>query len=73
MSRDPIEHARELATQSLIGHEGIVGVGRTSEALVFFVNDRDAAEPLLRRFSEHRSVPIEVRDVGGFDPAGGDG
>ncbi|MDQ4143303.1 MAG: hypothetical protein M3198_06075 [Actinomycetota bacterium] len=67
---DSIDAARAEVTASLLGHHGIVGVGRTEDMLVFFVADRARASPVLDQWVREHDVPIEVKDLSGFRPAG---
>jgi hypothetical protein len=68
-SRDPIEEARTAATKALLGHRGIVGVGRTERSIVLFVSDRRAAREALHEWPHDPDPPIELRDVARFRPA----
>ena len=68
---DPIDEARELATEALAGHDGIVGVGRTAETLVFFVTNRTQASPVVKKWMRKRSVRADIKDVGEIRPATG--
>lgn len=67
--RDTIDAARKEALRSLVGHDGIVGVGRTASSLVFFVRDAVAAHDRVEEWSATKGLPIEVQVVGGFRPA----
>lgn len=66
MSLDAIEAAREHATSTMIGHDGIVGVGRTADSVVLFVDDRRRTDLLLRAWRRRHSVPVEIKEVGCF-------
>lgn len=66
---ESIDAARTEALESLVGHHSIVGVGRSEEALVFFVSNLGAARDEIRRWSAKRNVPVEVQVVAGFRPA----
>ncbi len=64
-----IDAARAEAMDSLVGQDGILGVGRTEHTLVFFVRDASAADDPIRRWSADRDVAIEVLEVGRFRSA----
>jgi hypothetical protein len=66
--RDAIDEARHAA-EPLIGSHGIVGVGRTRDAVVFFVENRDSAAGALERWSSQHPVPIDIEGVERFLPA----
>lgn len=66
---ESIDAARAEALESLVGHHSIIGVGRSEEALVFFVSNHGAAHDEICRWSAVRDVPVEVHVVAGFRPA----
>ena len=49
---DLLADAQADAVDSLVGHNGIIGVGRDDHSLVFFVEDWQRAEPLIRHWSK---------------------
>jgi hypothetical protein len=71
MSDDAIETARKLATTTLMGHGSVVGVGRSADAVVLFVDDRRRAEPIVKAWRQQQSVPVQIKEVGGFVAAAG--
>jgi hypothetical protein len=66
---ESIDAARTEALDSLLGRHGIIGVGRTANALVFFVRDAEAVHDEVYRWSAARDVPVEIRVVASFRPA----
>jgi hypothetical protein len=51
-TRDTLAHAQADAIAHLVGHHGIIGVGRDNDALVFFVEDWQRAQPIVRRWCD---------------------
>lgn len=67
---EPIDAARADALDSLVGRHGIIGVGRSEESIVFFVRNLNTARDPIRRWSADHDVPIELKIVAAFRPAG---
>ena len=64
-----LAQAQREAADLLVGRYGIIGVGRSTNTLIFFVQDHRTADPIARSFAKQANVNVEVSEVEGFDPA----
>ena len=63
MTPETVARAQADAVEHLVGHYGIIGVGRDENALVFFVEDWPRAQPAVRRWHDACDLTDDTIDI----------